>query len=134
MCHAPKVTLSLGEVVSVCGRRDFFSQYGEKVLRAITINRMSEVMPTVVDVPSNQRLASVAQEYYSKGRVYAAEDVLRRQIIVVAQRMKHVQTAIEDKICGEPCWDEDFQVADVFILLKRDELCPRYARHFKAAM
>ena len=38
------------------------------------------------------------------------------------------------RICGEPCWDEDFQVADVFILLKRDELCPRYARHFKAAM
>jgi putative hemolysin len=38
------------------------------------------------------------------------------------------------KICGEPCWDEDFQVADVFILLKRDELCPRYARHFRAAV
>jgi putative hemolysin len=38
------------------------------------------------------------------------------------------------KICGEPCWDEDFQVADVFILLKREELCPRYARHFKAAV
>ncbi|MFI8479993.1 L-ornithine N(alpha)-acyltransferase [Pseudomonas sp. NPDC078700] len=36
------------------------------------------------------------------------------------------------KVCGEPCWDPDFQVADVFILLKRDELCPRYARHFKA--
>ncbi len=38
------------------------------------------------------------------------------------------------KICGEPCWDEAFQVADVFILLKRDNLCPRYARHFKAAV
>ncbi|RYJ62165.1 L-ornithine N(alpha)-acyltransferase [Pseudomonas songnenensis] len=38
------------------------------------------------------------------------------------------------KICGEPCWDPDFQVADVFILLKREELCPRYARHFKAAV
>ncbi|VXC50643.1 putative hemolysin [Pseudomonas sp. 8Z] len=38
------------------------------------------------------------------------------------------------KICGEPCWDKEFQVADVFILLKRDELCPRYARHFKAAV
>jgi len=38
------------------------------------------------------------------------------------------------KVCGEPCWDEDFQVADVFILLKRDDLCPRYARHFRAAM
>lgn len=38
------------------------------------------------------------------------------------------------KICGEPCWDPDFQVADLFILLKRDQLCPRYARHFKAAV
>ncbi|GIZ11104.1 L-ornithine N(alpha)-acyltransferase [Pseudomonas sp. NCCP-436] len=38
------------------------------------------------------------------------------------------------RICGEPCWDREFQVADVFILLKRDELCPRYARHFKAAV
>ena len=38
------------------------------------------------------------------------------------------------KICGEPCWDQDFQVADVFILLKRDQLCPRYARHFRAAV
>lgn len=38
------------------------------------------------------------------------------------------------KICGEPCWDRDFQVADIFILLKRDQLCPRYARHFKAAV
>ncbi|WP_407312047.1 L-ornithine N(alpha)-acyltransferase [Pseudomonas sp. nanlin1] len=38
------------------------------------------------------------------------------------------------KVCGEPCWDEEFQVADVFILLKRDNLCPRYARHFKAAV
>ena len=38
------------------------------------------------------------------------------------------------KICGEPCWDREFQVADVFVLLKRQELCPRYARHFKAAV
>lgn len=38
------------------------------------------------------------------------------------------------KICGEPCWDEAFQVADLFILLKREDLCPRYARHFKAAV
>ena len=37
------------------------------------------------------------------------------------------------KICGEPCYDPDFQCADVFILLKREDLSPRYARHFKAA-
>lgn len=36
------------------------------------------------------------------------------------------------KICGEPCWDPAFNVADVFILLRREQLCPRYARHFKA--
>lgn len=38
------------------------------------------------------------------------------------------------KVCGEPCWDQDFQVADLFILLKREDLCARYARHFKAAV
>ncbi|WP_462382020.1 GNAT family N-acetyltransferase [Pseudomonas sp. Marseille-QA0892] len=38
------------------------------------------------------------------------------------------------KICGEPCWDREFQTADVFVLLKRDDLCPRYARHFKTAV
>ena len=38
------------------------------------------------------------------------------------------------KICGEPSWDKDFQVADLFILLKREVLSPRYARHFKAAV
>lgn len=36
------------------------------------------------------------------------------------------------RICGEPCWDPEFNVADVFILLRREQLCPRYARHFKA--
>jgi putative hemolysin len=37
------------------------------------------------------------------------------------------------KICGEPCWDPEFNCADVFILLRREQLCPRYARHFKAS-
>lgn len=36
-------------------------------------------------------------------------------------------------ICGEPCWDPQFNVADVFILLPRQKLCPRYARHFRTA-
>lgn len=34
------------------------------------------------------------------------------------------------KICGEACWDPDFNVADVFILLRLAELDPVYARHF----
>lgn len=37
------------------------------------------------------------------------------------------------RIGGEPCWDPDFRVADVFILLKRDDLPARYQRHFMRA-
>lgn len=33
-------------------------------------------------------------------------------------------------VCGEPCWDPDFDVADAFVLLARDKLESRYARHF----
>ena len=38
------------------------------------------------------------------------------------------------KICGEPCWDPEFRTADIFVLLNREDLCPRYARHFKAVV
>lgn len=34
------------------------------------------------------------------------------------------------KACGEPCWDQDFNCADVFMLLNVSDLHPRYARHF----
>lgn len=57
---------------------------------------------TVFEVPSHKRLASVRPELHSKKHVYAAEDVLRRQILVVGQRMIAVQSAIEDTV-GEPC-------------------------------
>jgi len=33
-------------------------------------------------------------------------------------------------ICGEPYWDVQFNVADVFVLLNRDQIDHRYARHF----
>lgn len=34
------------------------------------------------------------------------------------------------RICGEPSWDADFKVADVFILLNVDNMSTRYVRHF----
>ncbi len=34
------------------------------------------------------------------------------------------------EICGEPCWDPAFNVADVFVLLDRRRLNARYAKHF----
>jgi len=33
-------------------------------------------------------------------------------------------------VCGEPCWDPDFRVADAFVLVNRDHLARRYRRHF----
>jgi putative hemolysin len=33
-------------------------------------------------------------------------------------------------VCGEPCWDPEFNVADVFVLVDVDSIQPRYARHF----
>jgi putative hemolysin len=37
------------------------------------------------------------------------------------------------KICGEPCWDPDFNTADVVVLLDPAELRQRYARRFLKA-
>ncbi len=34
------------------------------------------------------------------------------------------------KICGEPCWDPDFNTADVVVVLDPSELRQRYARRF----
>ncbi|MCB1807135.1 MAG: hemolysin, partial [Candidatus Competibacteraceae bacterium] len=34
------------------------------------------------------------------------------------------------KICGPPCLDADFQVADFFIMVDTKGLDRRYARHF----
>ncbi len=38
--------------------------------------------------------------------------------------------SIGARAAGEPCWDEDFGVADVFMLLNVSDMSPRYARHF----
>ncbi|MCS4504390.1 GNAT family N-acetyltransferase [Arhodomonas aquaeolei] len=34
------------------------------------------------------------------------------------------------RICGEPCWDPDFRVADVFIIVDTQALSARYVRRF----
>lgn len=53
--------------------------------------------PTFVDLERDQRLTSVENEIHSKGRVYVAEDVARRQLLVIAQRMINIQHAIEER-------------------------------------
>ena len=57
-------------------------------------------MLSTLEIPDDQRIASINNEIYSKGHCYAAEDVARKQLLVVAQRMINVQRAIEEQ-CGE---------------------------------
>jgi putative hemolysin len=33
-------------------------------------------------------------------------------------------------VCGEPCWDEDFNCMDLFILLPLNQLQDRYSKHY----
>lgn len=37
------------------------------------------------------------------------------------------------KICGTPCWDRKFNVADMLVLLNRANIAPRYVRRFLKA-
>ena len=34
------------------------------------------------------------------------------------------------RVCGEPCWDPEFNCIDFFILLSLDDLPARYVQHF----
>jgi putative hemolysin len=37
------------------------------------------------------------------------------------------------RVCGEPCWDPEFNCADLFVLLNVKDLPKRYARRFLSA-
>lgn len=39
-------------------------------------------------------------------------------------------TRMGARICGEACWDPDFNVADLFVLLDINNVSARYAKHF----
>ena len=56
--------------------------------------------PTILDIPSSHQLSSFTNEIYAKGNVFAAEDITRKQLLVVAQKMQNIQHAIEE-VCGE---------------------------------
>ena len=50
---------------------------------------------TVLNVPSEQRLASIEPEIHSKGFCYAAEDI-RHDVLIVSQRMQAIKRYIEE--------------------------------------
>ena len=51
--------------------------------------------PTIVDIPVDQRLGQISAERCSKGHLYVCEDLKRKQLIVVAQRMRNIQACLE---------------------------------------
>ena len=52
--------------------------------------------PTLIEVPSDQRLAKVNKELYGRGNVFCAQDVCRHDILILSQRIANLVTAIED--------------------------------------
>lgn len=55
--------------------------------------------PKIVDLPPDQRVAAVLREWRSKGCVYACLDA-RKQVLILSQRVSHVQAAIES-LCNQ---------------------------------
>jgi hypothetical protein len=54
------------------------------------------------DLPADVRVKAVRGEIHTKGHAYMCEDVRRKQLLVVGQRMRHIQEACE-QLCGEAC-------------------------------
>ncbi len=57
------------------------------------------------------------------------KDCEQRQEVVLPTLLKGY-LRLGAMICGEPYWDAAFNVADVFILVNRDQLARRYVKHF----
>ena len=58
--------------------------------------------PMLIELPTEKRLYSVRREIRTKGYAYLCEDVRRRDVLVVAQRMRYVAYACEE-LCCETC-------------------------------
>ena len=53
----------------------------------------------LMDLPEDQRLVRVEREWYAKGFIYACLDV-RRELLILSQRVTYVQQAIE-QLCNQ---------------------------------
>lgn len=53
-----------------------------------------------------------------------------RQVLPKLPPLLKAYLSLGARVCGEPCWDPDFGVADVFILVDTQRLSARYVRHF----
>jgi len=63
-------------------------------------------------------------------KVPLTQKVLPESVDVVLPSLLKRYLHIGAKICGEPCIDEKFNVADIFILVDTKKINKRYQRHF----
>ena len=82
-------------------------------------------------------IMQVVRDQFMAEDEYRVEPLLPLQAQVVEPEGKvsfppllKAYTRMGARICGEACWDPDFNVADVFVLLDINNVAARYARHF----
>jgi len=73
--------------------------------------------------PDDQRVAPRTPLPHVDGRAMSESTVRMPPLLKAYMRLGA-------QVCGEPCWDPDFDCADIFILLDVERLQARYHRHF----
>ncbi|WP_149135666.1 GNAT family N-acetyltransferase [Cupriavidus campinensis] len=69
-------------------------------------------------------------EYHAFPRTRLPVENLNQSLDVELPALIKGYLRLGAKICGEPAWDPDFNVADFLTLLRVSDMNPRYARHF----
>ncbi|HWQ94798.1 MAG TPA: GNAT family N-acyltransferase [Gammaproteobacteria bacterium] len=99
-------------------------------------------LETGVDYVANL-YSSLSKNYLSfpEQRVYphlplfnTPPDVTRSETQVAIPPLLKAYLRMGAVICGEPAWDPQFNVADLFVLLAVQRIHPRYVRHFVERM
>ena len=97
---------------------------------SIPMGENGDIPQTVLGGLDRNHLASEMYRVYPKTPVPFRRDLIPTKANVDIPPLIKGYLRAGAKICGEPCWDPDFNVADVFICLDREHIDKRYAKHF----
>ena len=97
---------------------------------SIPMGENGDVPQTVLGGLDRNHLASEMFRVYPKTPVPFKRDLDPTRTKVEMPPLIKGYLRAGAKVCGEPCWDPDFNVADVFICLDRKRIDERYEKHF----
>ena len=97
---------------------------------SIPMGENGEIPQAVLGGLDRSHLASEMYRVYPKTPVPFRRDLGQTSTRVETPPLIKGYLRAGAKICGEPCWDPDFNVADVFICLDRERIDKRYEKHF----